>query len=209
MENIVEMYWRLRSQSASNGDVIAKTIAVAAHEQPAAFFGMAFNGITLSLELIDHYCVLWKNLTTTTGPSLEEAKEQNGQRVILIQKMCFIEIMSSFEFCAKHIVSKNPSLFGTFKGRIYLEKIMTSSNELGLMDDATLHLWQGLIRLRNSLVHNNGISSETAQYFYPSVVLTVQDCSMIRGNLRQYGALTEWLLDAAQQWIESATPSSH
>ena len=101
MDEVTNLYWGLRSIAESNGNEIAQTFSVARHEHPAGFFGMAFNNITLTLELLDFYKSLWGRLTAKNSPDLEDARAQNAQRVIMIQKMSFIEIMSSFEFCAK------------------------------------------------------------------------------------------------------------
>lgn len=207
MHEVVNIYWNLRSLSQKIGDSIAAGAAVGHDEQPAAFFGMAFNSITLTIELLDFYYNTWAAQSTGICSSVEEAREQNAQRVILIQKMCLIELMSSLEFCAKRIVANSLSVFGKFKGRIYLGKIMERSNELGFVDDETLRLWQGLINHRNSLVHNNGFASETDQYAYPSVTLNVTDGAMTRGTIREFAALTEWMLRASGAWVVGANNS--
>ncbi|MFP3976019.1 MAG: hypothetical protein ACLFVK_07355, partial [Dehalococcoidia bacterium] len=112
MDDVIRLYWDLRRTSERNGNEIARTLSITHHEHPAGFFGMAFNNITLTLELLDFYKCLWAKLTSTNCADLEEARAQNGQRVIMIQKMSFIEIMSSFEFSAKRIVASNTAKFG-------------------------------------------------------------------------------------------------
>ena len=204
MQDIVKLYWELRSIAEKNGDEIAKEFSVSHNEDPAAFFGMAFNNITMTLELLDYYNRLWGSLTSTTCSSVDEARAQNGERVMMIQKMAFIEIMSSFEFSAKKIVLQKLARFGNFSGRIYLSGIMKRSQEKGLIDQPKLDLWNGAIRLRNSLVHNNGISEETACYCYPEVTINVVQNDMAQGNLNQFGLLSKWVLNESRAWISNA-----
>lgn len=204
MQDLVKLYWELRSIAEKNGDEIAQEFSVEHHEDPAAFFGMVFNNITMTLELLDHYNRLWGNLTSTTCSSVEEARAQNGERVMMIQTMAFIEIMSSFEFSAKKTVIQKAARFGRFSERIYLSGIMKRSQEKGFIDQAKLDLWNGAIRLRNSLVHNNGISEETACYQYPEITVNVNQNAMTQGDLKQFGLLSKWVLNESKTWISAA-----
>lgn len=204
MRELVELYWQLRDDAKKSGDEVAQLFGVENHEDPASFFGMAFNSITITLELLDHYYNLWGKLNQRDFLNVEETREQNGQRVILLQKMCFIEVMSSFEFCAKKIVLENKSLFGEFKGRIYLTGIMERSQKKGIINDSKINLWRGASKLRNSLIHNNGIAEDNVQYEYPNVTVTLQENIMIQGNLKLFALVTKWLLREARLWIENA-----
>jgi hypothetical protein len=204
MDDLIQLYWNLRSTAEKSGDEIAKIYEVGHHEDPASFFGMAFNSITMTLELLDHYNNLWANLNPADFPNAEETREQNGQRVTLLQKMCFIELMSAFEFSAKKAVLNNKSTFGEFKGRIYLTGIMNKSKDIGLIDDAQLQLWKGASKLRNSLVHNNGIAEENAQYDFPDVKVTLKEGVMSQGDLKLFALVSEWLLVEANSWLKNA-----
>lgn len=204
MQDVIEQYWEIRKMAEKNGDDLAQEFSVNYYEEPASFFGKAFNNITMTLELLDYYYRLWGSSTTAICSSVEEARTQNAERVIMLQKMSFIEIMSSFEYSAKKIVLSNPSKFGSFGNNIYLSKIMDKSLEKGLINQARLDLWTGSIRLRNSLVHNNGISRETASYTYPEVTINVNENMMTQGNLRQFGFLSKWLLSESKSWISDA-----
>lgn len=204
MRDLVELYWELRDDAKKSGDEVAQLFGVENHEDPASFFGMAFNSITMTLELLDHYYNLWGKLNQRDFLNVEETREQNGQRVILLQKMCFIEVMSSFEFCAKKVVLENESLFGEFKGRIYLTGIMERSQKKGILNESQINLWRGASKLRNSLIHNNGIAEDNVQYEYPNVTVTLQENLMIQGNLKLFALVTKWLLREARLWIENA-----
>lgn len=201
MDDVIALYWALRKDSQAYGDELAQVLGIEHSEEPAAFFGMAFNTFTLTLELLDYYNRVWANQKFNACTSAEEAREQNSERVILIQKLGFIELMSSFEYAAKNTVSSQVDRFGLLNGRIYLSRIMKLSLDIGLIDAPTHTLWCGATKLRNCLVHNNGISEETANYAYPDVSVTVYDGTMTRGNLKQFGLMSRWLLIAAKNWL--------
>ncbi|WP_395504791.1 hypothetical protein [Ectopseudomonas hydrolytica] len=204
MEDVIKLYWSLRADSERYGDEVGEIFGVGHHEDPASFFGMAFNIITMTLELLDHYHVLWGKLNPKEFSNPEETREQNGQRVTLLQKMCFIELMSAFEFSAKKAVLENQQLFGEFKGRIYLAGIMERSKDKGLLSEEQLRLWKGASTLRNSLVHNNGIAEKDGVYSYPEVTVTLRSDCMSQGNIKLFGLVSKWLLLEARSWLENA-----
>jgi hypothetical protein len=115
--------------------------------------------------------------------------------------MVFIGIMSSIEYCGKQIVNQLVSKFGDFKGRIYLRRIMERSKENKIIDDAIFCQWEGVINLRNTLVHNNGISEINMDYVYPKCKLKMIAGNMTEGNLRLFPGLTDWILEATRNWL--------
>ena len=203
MKNVVMQYWELGEISKAYGSEVAQFFSIAAHEHPAGFFNAVFNNIILTIEFLNYYETLWSDIKPTSSKNVEKAKEENAQRVTLIQKMSFIEIMSSFEFVSKRIVQEK-SKFGRFSGNIYLSKIMSKTRDIGLIDDTKLNLWDGVIRLRDSLVHNNGISEETATYSYPDFIIQVIDGKMTQVKLNLFGLITKWLLNESKDWIIDA-----
>jgi len=209
MQDVIKLYCELRSVAEKNGNELAHHFSVRRHEDPSAFFSMAFNSLTMTLELLDHYYNLWGKLNPASFPDVEETKKQNTERIILLQKMCFVEIMSSFEFSAKKIVSSNSDIFGTFNGRIYLSGIMRRSLENLLLNENQLNLWKGAIYLRNALVHNNGIAEEDCTYDFPDATVILRKDAMTQGDLRLFGMIIKWLLDESKDWIKNANPSLH
>lgn len=201
MKDVLRDYWQLRNKARNNCDDVSSILSVQPHEIPAGFFNMAFNDITLALELLDHYNKIWGEQTKTTCSSVEEARNQNAQRVIAIQKMVFIEIMSSFEFSAKQYIGSESQIIGTFQGRVYLRGIMKRSKDSGIISASDLTLWEGVVNCRNNLVHNNGISEINAVYTYPKCTLRMEKDKMTQGDLRLFPRLSDWLLDSGLSWI--------
>ncbi|OCH01512.1 hypothetical protein A6E10_18710 [Aliivibrio fischeri] len=201
MKDVLELYWKLRKESEDIGDSIAEKFGVEHYEDPASFFSMSFNNITITLELLDYYYDLWGKLDPLKFPNIDLTKKQNGERVLMAQKMCFIENMSSFEFLAKKITLNNEDIFGVFNGRVYLFNIMKKSKSLGLIDESTFNLWSGLIELRNTIIHNNAISEKNVIYNYSTVKLEFIKNEMIQGNLKMYPLLIHWLIKNAERWL--------
>lgn len=205
MKDIVKSYWDLRDKAKRHGDEIAGLFHVQPHELPANVFAMAFNDITIALELLDHYYKIWGDPTTKVSTTREEAIKQNAERVVAIHKMVFIGIMSSFEFCGKQVVNQSPYL-GTFKGRIYLRMIMEMSKAKKIISDSNFNLWEGIINLRNTMVHNNGIAEINMVYRYPKCELKMSTGKMTQGNLFLFHSLTDWVLDAIKDWFTALKP---
>jgi len=200
MEDVIKHYVELRAKAKANNSCVAKALNISEDDLPCNYFNMLFNNFTLIIELLHAYYKMWINTTSTKANSREDAKLQNGERIIWAQKVSFIEALSSFEYCAKKIVGNS---LGEFRGRIYLREIMERSKSNKFISDEDYDLWDGLISLRNSLVHNNGISDKSAEYNYPKTVLKMEHDVMTQGNLYMFGYLLEWMLDASKQWILS------
>lgn len=198
---ILNQIVQLREKAHNHGEEVAKLIGAQPSEIPVGVFGMIFNKLTLGLELLSYYYDAWEKAIHTKYSSVEEAKQENAQRVILIQKMIFLDAMSSIEFCLKEYIKKSPQKISSFTDRIYLRRIMKQSETQGVISNPEFTLWEGTIELRNALVHNNGVSEKTRTYNYPSCNLNLQKGKMIQGNLKLFPNLIDWLLDSIKYWI--------
>ena len=201
MKDVLKEYRDLRGKAQTHGNQVSNALGIQTHEMPAGVFGMVFNDLTLALELLYYYFNIWGKQTTTACASVEEARTQNAQRVIAIQKMVFIATMSSFEFCAKECINNNPQRLGSLHGRVYLKGIMEKSKDNSIIPHSDFTLWEGVVNLRNALVHNNGISEIDAVYNYPQCTLTMENGKMTQGDLRLFSGLTEWVLDSMRSWL--------
>jgi hypothetical protein len=80
---------------------------------------------------------------------------------------------------------------------------MRNSADAGLISATDRERWDGAIRLRNTLVHNNGIAEETAVYSYPDVTLQLADGQMAQGDLRLFPYMAIWVTEAFASWSDS------
>jgi hypothetical protein len=63
--------------------------------------------------------------------------------------------------------------------------------------------WEGVIQVRNMLVHNNGIADVTATYQIPNgPTITLTAGAMTQGNLRFFPELLLWSVDGFGRWSE-------
>ena len=117
--------------------------------------------------------------------------------------MIFVSSMSIFEHTAKLYHIQNPNKLGAMTGRIYLRRIMDKSKDNKVIYKKDYNLWEGLIKLRNSLVHNNGIAKMNKTYNYPKCKLIFKKNKMVQGNLKLFPELTDWIIDAIATWTRN------
>ena len=106
MNDVLKIFVQLRNKAHNTGENVGKLLAISTNEIPVSVFGMIFNKLTLGLELLSHYYDAWGKKSNTKCLSVKEARQENAQRVIMIQRMIFVETMSSIEFCTKEYIKK-------------------------------------------------------------------------------------------------------
>jgi hypothetical protein len=107
------------------------------------------------LELLSFYNQVWSSLVSNAVSDAARARQENAERVITITKAVFILAPSAFEFSAKQAVASRPGRIAPITGRLYLRKIIHQSIVAGLLPAADDVPWDGVIQVRNMLVHNN------------------------------------------------------
>jgi len=196
MEELLKLIQSLREKSSGYGDKYDTIIK----ERPPVFtenlFNMVFNKLTVGYELLNFYYDIWKGPGAGTLAEIERKRNQNAERVVTINRMIFIETLSSTEYFLKNYIQNHTSKVGEIAGRIYLRKIMNHFEEKGLISNTDFNLWDGLIELRNSIVHNNAISEITKVYEFPLCNLAFEKGSMVKGNLNLFLHLIDWVLDS-------------
>ena len=203
-DNPLIFAWQLREKANKYSDEVDRLLNSQANKSLVGLFGMIFNNFTLKLELLDYYYNIWSNPIQADVLSINRTKKENWERVILIQKMTFISIMSSIEFCFKEYIKEFPNKIGNCENsrrKIYLFEIIKNSKDKSIITNTTFKKWQGAIKLRNVLVHNNGIAEETEKYEYPNCTLLFKSGEMTKGDLKLFLYLLDWLLDASKEWI--------
>lgn len=203
-DNPLIFAWQLREKANKYSDEVDRLLNSQANKSLVGLFGMIFNNFTLKLELLDYYYNIWSNPIQADVLSINRTKKENWERVTLIQKMTFISTMSSIEFCFKEYIKEFPNKIGNCENsrrKIYLFEIIKNSKDKSIITNTTFKKWQGAIKLRNVLVHNNGIAEETEKYEYPNCTLLFKSGEMTKGDLKLFLYLLDWLLDASKEWI--------
>jgi len=173
-------------------------------------FASMFNFATLTLELLSHYYDQWKGIRIVkTKEDLKRARDENAERCKEITKMQFVLAISSIEYRAKETIKLYPKKplakwFGKQK-RVYLSGIMDESKRIGLIDNKERELWDCILTVRNSVVHNNAIADRHRKYQIDAITVSFVKGKMLRGKLDFFVKLTDKAVDLYYSWIRQLT----
>lgn len=178
-------------------------------------FAMIFNHATLTVELLHYYLQIWRIPPTplSSAEEIERARKENGQRVMEITKWFYVASVSSFEYSAKEVVKhiqtevarklrQELARHKRCHKRLYLSSITQAAREAGLMAGEQHQTWKGLLAVRNTVVHNNGIADATQQYKIGRLQVAFHKGHMLKGDLRFFANLAETLIEQYRSWLE-------
>lgn len=203
MKDIIDNIMNIRSQALRYAEEVAIALNLSAEDLPAGGFGMIHNKLTLMAELLSYYNKKWSTLTTTNHEDIEQARKDNAERVIMIERLVFIEVMSTIEYCSKYYHKQNPLKLGIFNGRIYLSRIMNRSRDINLISTIKNDEWQFFMKMRNAIVHNNSRPDEDLQFPTNSFNFAMEKDKMIQGDLHLLPNIIGWLIENYKDWILS------
>jgi hypothetical protein len=124
--------------------------------------------------------------------------QQNGERIMSLNRMLFIQMMSVIEYSFKKNVTSHPKIIGNCEekaGRIYLSKIINNAYKSEFLTKDNKALWFQVISIRNDLVHNNGIPDQNHKVILPKLKFNKQSGKMLEGDLSFFLLLVDWLID--------------
>jgi hypothetical protein len=203
MQELLDELLALRSTCDEACQRLSKKHALAATEPPIEGLGICFNGTTVAAELVSYYKATWEALPMADldAATVKNKRGENNDRLVLIGKSNFILGMSGLEFAAKNANAKFPNVLGFKEKRIYLRDIINESTTKGLVDANSSSLWQGAIKIRNCLVHNNGLADETAKWLFASdLTIEMNEGDMLTGTMMTMPRLTRWMVSAFADW---------
>ena len=160
------------------------------------------------LELLSYYRDVWgKPHVRLTPEEIEEAKQENTGRCVMLLESLFVMSMSAIEFSAKASIGyygNDPLACSLVANRgrfVYLSNIMKKSWTKGLISESAYHDWDGLIAIRNCVVHNNGIPDHDDSYTIGKLSVVATKDKMLRGKLDFFLNLTDSAVDRYSDWI--------
>jgi len=210
MVDLIQQIIALREECRSYGDRVQDLLGVSLVEGDprSACFGMIFNHSTLVLELLDHYYHIWgRPPAQLREEQVEEARRENWERCNELLKAFFIMSMSSIEYSAKASLARyghHPlaSSLARHKGRfLYLSHIIDNSTVEHLVDGSVQRDWNGLIAIRNCVVHNNAKAEHTENYVIGELTVPSTKGVMLQGRLDFFAALTEVAVNRYFAWV--------
>ena len=206
MERLIKQLWSLRHKCKRYGDNLDTIIRRPSDSDfRRACFAMIFNSTTLTLELLSYYYEKWKGPFVETREEIRRKKEENAQRCIAITKMQFISSISSIEYCVKETINLNPkhslAKWSRKQKRIYLSSIMKKSKRIGLINNKQHGFWECILKVRNVIVHNNGIADFDKTYQIDGITVSFVKGKMLKGKLDFFVKLTDKAVDLFHSWI--------
>jgi hypothetical protein len=200
MQSLIDSVNSIKNLALARQLSVANKLGIPEDDPPAGVFAMCYNHVIQAFELLDFYARIWSQVIVANAGEIERSRQENAQRVIMATQNMFIHCMSSIEFGAKQALALHPGLIPLTGSRIYLRRIIESSNERGFVADEDKSLWLGAVEVRNCLIHNNGIADCNANYSFPELDVQMVDGRVIRGTLHFFPRLTHWAIDAFSRW---------
>lgn len=211
MKRLINEVWNLRQKCAQYQNNVNSILQnPLPSDLRSGCFGMIYNTTTLTLELLSHYYEQWKKPhIVISEEDLRRSRDENAQRCIEITKMQFISFISSIEYCIKETMSLYPkhhlakwcSKQQQRKRRIYLGGIITESKRIGLIDKKEYESWDCILKVRNAVVHNNGIADHDKTYQINGATVSFFKGKMLRGKLDFFVRLTDKAIDLYYSWV--------
>ncbi len=204
MKDLLEKYWTLRSKFHNYGEEMKD------ENNDPGFFGMCFNYITLTCELLDHYEKLWSQSYSLPPKKIEKSKAENGERVITIAKWAFIAIVSAMEFDAKIKIQKSnrkefSKLVNDLKNDkiVYFEDIIKISRDNQFLPHDRFNKLEAILYIRHCLIHNNGVSGKDRLYApIKNQLKQFKKDKMIQGDLHTFYNFSNLLADYYKDWLK-------
>lgn len=203
MQDVIALVDQARVRSAQLNDELAQRYGVPPGAMPIAGLNMANMHAVIALELLVHYAEIWARLDPAHFPDVDETRRENAQRVLEVTKSAFVLSLSAFEFCAKQALAVSPGRLPPMNGRVYLRRVVRESVVARIIPNEDDHPWEGLIELRNTVVHNNGIAEKTSTYTIPgAAAICFVAGRMTQGNLKFFAEAQLWAVKAFGRWCE-------
>jgi parallel beta-helix repeat protein len=99
--------------------------------------------------------------------------------------------------CDSTILTDNLLAFNT-----HLSNIMKESKRKKLITKAQLRSWDGMIQLRNAIVHNNGVFERDREFSIGSIKITTEAGKSIETMLVNFPCFMKTLISLTRIWIE-------
>jgi hypothetical protein len=202
MQELLDELAALRSECAVHANRLCQKFGLAEDAAPIGALSICFNNVTLVLELSWYYKTQWA--APAPAHLTEKLRNENAERLAMVGRFLFINTISACEFQAKNGNRQFPLILELSQNRPYLSNILHQSRIRGLLTEDVKLLWDGAIRIRNCLVHNNAVADETAQWtFGPDLTVALQDGEMTQGTIMMMPRLTKWVVRAYADWCDA------
>jgi len=148
-------------------------------------------------------------LERSVRPFQEEDKEaQEMERMMIVTRGLFIDVMSSIEKAAKDCIPaywmndiKEKAL--KKNSYLYLRYIIYASAEKGLVSEKQLKEWDSVFLMRNLVIHNNSESDRSMIFELDSLKISMRPDRMMKGPSNTFVILSEKAVELFYEWLKN------
>lgn len=201
----------IRLEAVARGDAILHDLAVPVDDPRSAAFNRLIKNAVITLELLDHYRRMW----IAPPRDLIEEQERAERLMMLFREMLFVASISALEFSSRQVLQFKPGSALTQQAeavrmrrrnqRLYFSDIINVSVALGLVSQQDGDDWQAILKVRNIVVHSNGIADEDADHQVGSVKIELRSGQMTRGPIDFFPRLTREAMSRYETWVRAVS----
>lgn len=210
MDDVLSVIGQIMVDTTKRTVSISHEFGIQDTDHPVGGLSMCYNRAIITIEIIQVYNDWWSNPNPVEFRSMSttqiiQLRQENAERVKMVGKSLFIDSLSSIEYSMKETCKTYHDILNIdFSRRQYLRNLISESHQAGLVNEKTRSRWHCLCELRNTLVHNNGISDIDLEMDFPTgEIVTMTKGTMTQGNLKFFPQLTCWAVGAYADWIAS------
>lgn len=143
--------------------------------------------------------------------TFQELEKETLGRIKEITKWSFIQAISSFEYTSKETLFYYRQQFYALliklaknkKKFLYLNDIMKESSKTGFISNENYKKWDGIVYVRNCIVHNNAVADKNENYEIGGVKIKCVKNKMLKGDKLFFLNMLDVTIDLYNEWINS------
>ena len=147
-------------------------------------------------------------LERSTRPFQEDNPEQEAERVIIVTRGLFTDVMSSIEKAAKDCIPaywmndiKDMALKDN--SYLYLRYIIYASAKKNLVTEKQLKEWDSVFLMRNLVIHNNSESDRSMIFELDDLNISMRPNRMMKGPTTTFVKLSEKAVELFYEWLKA------
>ena len=205
--DVVKWAFDNREVCGSLADAIAAKHDTFAHHPPLVGMNRAHQQLTICAELLSFYFDTWDRAQQPTYVQIvpSHLASERAERIMGILGMTFVSTLSAFEESAKSALKlPNAPRLSKQGSRVYLSGIMAASYRIGLIDEVDDAFWRAVTRLRNCLVHNNGVADgDMTISLHDGTSMQMVADEMTKSSPRQNSVVIKGVILAYGRWCDA------
>jgi len=147
-------------------------------------------------------------LEKSSRPFQEENSEQETERMMIVTRGLFTDVMSSIEKAAKdclpaYWMNDIKEMALKDNSYLYLRHIIYASAKKGLVSDRMLKEWDSVLLMRNLVMHNNSESDRSMVFELDDLRISMRPNRMMKGPTTTFVKLSEKAVELFYEWLKS------